>query len=52
MKLPNISIEGEGDYLLIYFLGKQIPATELITNYEKAVDLFDIILNDNSDEFV
>jgi len=49
---PNISIEGEGDYLLIYFLGKQIPSPDLITNYENVIDILDLFLNDNSSEFV
>ena len=49
---PNISLEGEGDYLLIYFLGKQIPTPELMDNYDNVIDMLDMILNDNSNEFV
>ena len=52
LSIPNISMEGEGDYLLIYFLGKQIPAPDLMSNYENVVDILDLILNDNSSEFV
>jgi len=52
LQFPNISMEGEGDYLLIYFYGKQIPAPELMSNYDMALDLFDLTLNDNSSEFV
>jgi len=52
IKSPEISIEGEGDYLLVYFSGKQIPAKELIDFYENAIDLLEIIINNNSNEFV
>ena len=52
LSLPNISMEGEGDYLLLYFYGKQIPAPELMDNYDKAIEILDLILNDNSNEFV
>jgi len=52
LQVPTISMEGEGDYLLIYFYSKQIPAPELMTNYDLALDLFDLALNDNSSEFV
>lgn len=50
--LPNITIEAEGDYLLIYFLGKQIPATEIMDTYEDVRQILDIILNDDSNDFV
>ena len=52
LSLSNISMEGEEDYLLLYFYGKQIPSPELMTNYENVVDILDLILNDNSNEFV
>jgi len=52
LSLSNISIEGEDDYLLLYFHGKQIPTPDLMTNYENVVDILDLILNDNSNEFV
>ena len=52
LQFPNISMEGEGDYLLIYFYGKQIPASELMSHYDMALDLFELALNDNSSEFV
>ncbi len=48
----NMLVEGDGDYLLIYFLYKQIPAREIMEEYEDVLDFVDVIFKNDEGEFV
>ena len=52
MQRKNISVEGEGDYLLVYSTYEVVPAKYLMEEYLYVIDLLEIIFNDNSNEFV
>ena len=44
----KIRVEGDGNYLLVYFKNKQIPIRELMDIYDFALDLQELLLNPNS----
>lgn len=48
----NISVEGEGDYLLIYFSYQQTQAKDIMEEYDYVLDVVDVILNDDTNEYV
>ncbi|MFK7772834.1 MAG: hypothetical protein AB8F94_11865 [Saprospiraceae bacterium] len=48
----NMFVEGDGDYLLVYFLYEQIPAREIMEEYEDALDFVDIVFKNDEGEFV
>ncbi|HLF65173.1 MAG TPA: hypothetical protein VI603_15520 [Saprospiraceae bacterium] len=48
----DVSLEGEGHLLLYYSNRKLIPAHELLSDYEKAVEIMDRLLHDREKEFV
>ncbi len=48
----NISLEGEGDYLLVYSTYELVPGKELMTEYDDVVDLVEIVLKDDSNDYV
>ena len=52
MDRNNISIEGEGDYLLIYTTYEVVPAKDLTEEYDYVLDLVEIILKDDSNQYV
>ena len=45
-------VEGDGDYLLVYFLYKQIPAREIMEEYEDVLDFVDVVFKNDEGEFV
>jgi len=52
MSRKNISVEGEGDYLLVYSTYEITPAKYLMEEYDYVLDLVEIILNDDTNEYV
>lgn len=48
----DMLVEGDGDYLLVYFLYKQIPAREIMEEYEDVLDFIDVIFRSDEGEFV
>lgn len=52
MGKKNMLVEGEGDYLLVYFLHKQIPARDIMEEYEDVLDFIDTIFKSDEGEFV
>jgi len=48
----DMQVEGDGDYLLVYFLYKQIPAREIMEEYEDVLDFIDVIFKRDEGEFV
>lgn len=48
----NMFVEGDGDYLLVYFLYNQIPAREIMEEYEDVLDFIDVIFKNDEGEFV
>lgn len=49
---PGMFVEGDGEYLLVYFLYKQIPAREILDEYEDVLDFIDVIFKNDEGEFV
>ncbi|MEM6966204.1 MAG: hypothetical protein AAF573_15675, partial [Bacteroidota bacterium] len=43
----DISVEGEGDYLLIYCTYQQTPAKAIMEEYDYVLDVVDVVLNDD-----
>ena len=52
MDRKNISIEGEGDYLLVYSTYEVTPAKYLTEEYDYVLDLVEIILKDDTNQYV
>jgi len=48
----NMLVEGEGDYLLVYFLYEQIPAREIMEEYDDVLDFVEIVFKEDEGEFV
>lgn len=48
----DMHVEGHGKYLLVYFLYKQIPAREIMEEYEDVLDFIDVIFKNDEAEFV
>ncbi|MFK8007753.1 MAG: hypothetical protein AB8H03_15350 [Saprospiraceae bacterium] len=48
----NMFVEGDGDYLLVYFLYSQIPAREIMEEYEDVLEFVDVIFKNDEGEFV
>ena len=48
----DMLVEGDGDYLLVYFLYKQIPAREIMEEYEDVLDFVDVVFKNDEGEFV
>ena len=48
----NISVEGEGDYLLVYHTYQTTPAKYITTEYDSVLDFVEIILKDDSNQYV
>ena len=48
----NISVEGEGDYLLVYHTYQTTPAKYITTEYDNILDFVEIILRDDSNQYV
>jgi len=48
----DMLVEGDGDYLLVYFLYKQIPAREIMEEYEDVLDFVEVVFKNDEGEFV
>lgn len=48
----NMLVEGDGDYLLVYFLYKQISAREIMEEYEDVLDFIEVVFKNDEGEFV
>ena len=48
----SMFVEGHGKYMLVYFLYKQIPAREIMEEYENVLDFVDVIFKNDEGEFV
>ena len=48
----DMHVEGDGDYLLVYFLYKQIPARDIMEEYEDVLDFVDVVFKNDDAEFV
>jgi len=51
-RLEDCTIEGRGDYLVIYKKNAKIDIIDMDNMYDDGVDLLDIIINDHSNELV
>lgn len=52
MDRKNFSIEGDGDYLLAYSTYEVVHAKDLIDEYDFVLDLVEIILKDDTNQYV
>ena len=48
----DMLVEGDGDYLLVYFLHNQIPAREILEEYEDVLDFIEVVFKSDEGEFV
>jgi hypothetical protein len=48
----DMLVEGDGDYLLVYFLYKQIPARGIMEEYEDVLDFVEVVFKNDEGEFV
>lgn len=48
----GLSVEGEADYLLVYYRNQKIPSKEIMVEYDFVLDLIEHILYDYSDDYV
>jgi hypothetical protein len=48
----DMLVEGDGDYLLVYFLYKQIPTREIMEEYEDVLDFMEVVFKSDEGEFV
>ena len=51
-KKKGLSVEGEADYLLLYYRNQRIPSKEMMLEYDFVLDLIEHILYDYSDDYV
>ena len=52
LKLGNYTLEGKGDYLVLYKKNTKIDIIDMDNVYDYGIDLLDIIINDHSNELV
>jgi hypothetical protein len=48
----DMLVEGDGDYLLVYFLYKQIPARGIMEEYEDVLDFVEVVFKNDEGDFV
>ena len=52
LRLGDYTIEGKGDYLVVYKKSKKVDIVDMDNIYDDGLELLDIILNDHSNELV
>jgi hypothetical protein len=52
LRLGEYTLEGNGDYLVIYKKSRKVDIVDMDNIYDDGLELLDIILNDHSNELV
>ena len=52
LRLGDYTVEGKGDYLVIYKKSKRVDIVDMDNVYDDGLELLDIIINDHSNELV